>query len=176
MEFKKVVAARRSIRKFSCKEVEESVIEELLETTLKAPSSRNSHSTHLLVIRNRQIIDHLASMRDYGSGFIKKAPVFILIMGDTQATDLWQVNCSISATLMQLAATDLGLASCWVHVDGRPQLKSEPQGAMAEDMIRTLVQIPESFKVLCGIALGYSDFTPADLPEFDSAAHARVVL
>ncbi|MFI3280826.1 MAG: nitroreductase family protein [Rikenellaceae bacterium] len=176
MEFKEIVKKRRSIRKYSDKQVEQSTIDALLEVTLQAPSSRNSHSTHFMVIRNREIIEKMAQMRDYGSAFVKRAPIFILVMGDKEATDLWEVNCSISATMMQLSATDLGLSTCWVHVDGRPQLKEQPQGATAEEHLRSLVEIPANFGVLCGIAVGYSDFEPAALPEFDAAAHISTVL
>ncbi len=175
MEFKELLSTRRSIRKYSDKHVEQSVIDNLVAATLSAPSSRNSHSTHLLIVRNREIIERMSQMRDYGSAFIKGAPVVILVMGDTKATDLWQVNCSISATTMLMAATDLGLASCWVHVEGRPHLKDQPEGKSAEDIIRTLVEIPSTFGILCCVAIGYSDFTPANLPPFDAAAHVRVI-
>ncbi|MFI3285238.1 MAG: nitroreductase family protein [Rikenellaceae bacterium] len=175
MELKEILEKRRSIRKFSEKEVSRETIAALVEATFKAPSSRNSRSTHLIVIGNKQIIEQLSTMRDYGSSFIKGAPLFILIAGDRDATDLWEVNCSISATLLQLAATDLGLASCWVHVDARPQLKSEPQGATAEEHIRKYIDIPSNLSLLCGIAIGYSDFTPADLPQFDAATHLHMV-
>ncbi|MFI3316603.1 MAG: nitroreductase family protein [Rikenellaceae bacterium] len=171
MEFKEILDKRRSIRKYSPKEVSQHVLEQLIEATLKVPSSRNSHSTHLAVVRNADTIARLAQMRDYGSAFVKNAPLFILVMGDRSATDLWQVNCAISATTMQLAATDLGLSSCWVHIEGRPQLKDEPEGAMAEDLVRELVDIPDNFGILCGVAVGYSDFQPAPLPEFDAAQH-----
>ncbi len=175
MEFNDILSMRRSVRKFNDKEVPSQVIDRLLDATLKAPSSRNSRSTNLMVIRDRECIASIANMRDYGSAFVKGAPVFILVMGDKSATDLWEVNCSISATILQLAATNEGLSSCWVHVDGRPQKKDDPDGAQAIDHIRELVDIPADFGVLCGIALGYSDFTPAPLPEFDKSSKIRVL-
>ncbi len=174
MEFKEVASTRRSVRKYSTRAVESSVIDQLLETTLKAPSSRNSHSTHFIVIRNAEKIKRIAQMRDYGSAFVKDAPIFILVLGDKSATDLWEVNCAISATVMQLTATDLGLSSCWVHIEGRAQLKDNPQGAMAEEVVRAQVDIPDTYGILCGIALGYSDFQPAPLPEFDAASHVKI--
>ncbi len=175
MDFKTVVSTRRSVRKYSDTPVDQSVIDELIATTLQAPSSRNSHSTHFTVVRNAEIINSISDMRDYGSSFIKNAPVVILISGDKDATDLWSVNCSISATLMLLTATSLGLASCWVHVDGRAHRKDDPNGTTAEDIVRSLVEIPQSHGILCAIALGYSDFTPAALPEFDGAMHVRII-
>ncbi|MFR9504073.1 MAG: nitroreductase family protein [Rikenellaceae bacterium] len=175
MELKDILSSRRSVRKFNDTIVEQSTIDELVAATLTAPSSRNSHSTHLMVIRDRAIIEQMATMRDYGSAFIKGAPIFILVMGDREATDLWEVNCSISASYMQIAATDLGLSSCWVHIDGRPHLKDDPAGLSAEDVVRGLVEIPSTYGVLCGIALGYSDFHPAALPPFDALSRVTVI-
>lgn len=175
MELKEILTSRRSIRKFNDKEVSTETIESLLNAALQAPSSRNSRSTHFVVLRNSETITKIASMRDYGSAFIKGAPIFILVAGDSATTDLWEVNCSISATILQLAATDMGLASCWVHINGRPQLKSEPDGATAEEHVRSLVTLPENLSLLCGIAIGYSDFCPAPLPEFDGASRVTIL-
>ncbi len=167
MELKDILNKRRSVRKFSDREVEPEVVEQLIEATLKAPSSRNSRSTHLTVISNRETIEHIASMRDYGSSFVKGAPLVILVAGDREATDLWEVNCSISATLLQLTATDLGLASCWVHIHGRAHRQAEPNAVSAEQVVRERVDLPEQQSILCAVAIGYSDFTPAPLPPFD---------
>ncbi len=170
MEFKEVVSKRRSVRKFSPRAVEREVIESILESALSAPSSRNSHSTSFVVVTRPEILERIALMRDYGSAFVKNAPAAILILGDRTKTDLAEVNCSISATTLQLAITDAGLSSCWVHVAGRPQKQAEPEGAQAIEVVRELLPIPEECDVLCAIAFGYSDFEPSPLPEFDRAA------
>ncbi len=175
MNLQEILQKRRSIRKFADQKVEQELVDKLLEATLTAPSSRNSRSTHLIVISCAEKIERIASMRDYGSAFVAGAPLFILVAGDKTATDLWQVNCSISATILQLAATDLGLASCWVHVEGRAHRKDEPEGINAEEYLRTIVDLPEEFGVLCGVAVGHSDFQPAPLPSFDAASHVREI-
>ena len=76
-------------------------------------------------------------------------------------------NAAITATILQLACVDAGLASCWVHVDGRPRRREEPAGEQALDYLRTLLPLPEGCGVLCVVAAGYSDFEPAPLPAFD---------
>ena len=165
MEFKELMAKRRSIRKYSPRRVPEEVIQRMLKVALSAPSSRNSRSTRFLVVDDPTLIARMAEMRDYGSSFMASAPLAIVVMGDTTTTDLWQVNCAISATVLQQAAVDEGLASCWVHIAGRPRLKSEPEGAQAEDFLREFLPIPAECKALCAMAIGYSDFEPKPLPE-----------
>ncbi len=170
MEFKSVVENRRSVRKFSDAPVSEAVLRSIIDVALDAPSSRNSRSTSYMIVTRPDHLEQIARMRDYGSSFVKNAPAAILILCDRTATDLWEVNGAISATTLQLAITDAGMSSCWVHVDGRPQLKDEPNGAQAEELLREFLPIPEEMTVLCAITVGYSDFEPAALPDFDRAS------
>ncbi|MFI3247617.1 MAG: nitroreductase family protein [Rikenellaceae bacterium] len=175
MEFKDIVATRRSIRKFSDRKVEQDILKSVVDAAISAPSSRNCHSTSFLVVTRPELLKKIATMRDYGSAFVKNAPAAILVMGDRTKTDLVQVNSSISATTLLMAATDAGLSACWVHVEGRPQLKDEPNGAQAIDLLREILPIPEECDVLCAIAIGYSDFEPAPLPEFDRSDMIKFV-
>uniref|UniRef100_UPI0040559D88 nitroreductase family protein n=1 Tax=Alistipes sp. TaxID=1872444 RepID=UPI0040559D88 len=167
MEFKELIRKRRSVRKFSERKVERSTIQEvLMEVARFAPSSRNSHSTRFMVVDNPTLLERISEMRDYGSGLIKRAPMAILVMGDQTKTDLWQVNCSISTTMLLQALVDAGLKGCWVHVEGRPVKQAEPDGMKAEEYLRQLLPIPEEWGILCVVACGYSDFEPAPLPEW----------
>ncbi len=175
MEFKSVVKSRRSVRKFSNQEVEESVLREIIDVAMDAPSSRNSRSTSFMVVRRREHLERIAQMRDYGSAFVSGAAAAIVVVCDCSATDLWEVNGAISATVLQLAITDAALSSCWVHVAGRPQLKADPEGAQAEEVLREFLPIPEGSVVLCCVALGYSDFAPASLPEFDRESKIQFI-
>ena len=167
MELKDILEKRRSTRKFSDRKVEREKLQNIVEKTLQAPSSRNSRSTRLWVVEQPELLAHIANMRDYGSAFVKNAPAAILVMGDKSATDLWIDNCAISATILQLAVVDEGLASCWVHVNDRPCLKDEPEGAKADDYLRELLDLPSRYGILCAVALGYSDFEPKPLPPYE---------
>ena len=166
MEWNRLLAQRRSIRKFKAEPVREEVIERLLAAALTEPSSHNSRSTRLLVVDDAALIGRMAEMRDSGSAFMAGAPLAIVVLGDTAKTDLWQVNGAIAATMLQLEAVAQGMASCWVQIAGRPRVKSAPEGEQAADYLRTFLPIPEGCEPLCA-ALGYSDFQPAPLPPSD---------
>jgi len=168
MEFKDLIHKRRSVRRFSPTTPSREVLLDIVRDTLTAPSSRNTHSTRFMIVDDRTTLDKMAEMRDYGSGFMTDATAAIVVMGDTTKTDLWRENCAISATMLQLAIVDHGLASCWVHVGGRPRLKEQPEGEQAEEYLRTFLDIPAECEVECVIALGYSDYEPKPLPEWDS--------
>ena len=170
MEFKELMAARRSVRRFSDRAVPREVVDRILAEALTAPSSRNSRSTRFLVVDRHDLIARMAGMRDYGSAFMEGAPLAVVVLGDTAASDLWRVNAAISATVLQLACVDEGLASCWVHVNGRLRRKDAPDGERAADYLRTFLPVPDGCEPLCAIALGYSDFSPAPLPPADDEA------
>ena len=167
MELKTILEKRRSVRKFLDRNVEKEKLQRIADMALTAPSSRNSRSTRLMIVDKKEHLEHIATMRDYGAAFVKNAAAAILVMGDKEKSDLWLANCVITATILQLAVVDEGLASCWVHVNDRPCLKDEPEGKKAEEHLREKFPIPENYGILCAIALGYSDFEPAPLPAYE---------
>lgn len=175
MEFKEIIARRRSIRKFEPRPVPREAVDRVLAAALAAPSSRNSRSSHFSVVDDPDLIVRMAGMRDYGAAFLKVAPVAVVVSGDTSATDLWRENCAIAATFLQLACVDEGLASCWVHVDGRPRLKDAPEGESAADYLRGFLPLPEGCAPFCVVALGYSDFVPAPLPPADDEKRVQYI-
>ena len=167
MEFKELIKKRRSIRKFSERAVPREIVDRILHETLSAPSARNTRTTRLVVVDDPALVARMADMRDYGSAFMKGAPLAIVVLGDTTKSDLWRENAAISATILQLACVDEGLASCWVHIDGRQRRKDEPGGETAAGYLRSFLPIPADCQPLCAVPPGLSDFTPAPLPRSD---------
>ncbi len=167
MDFKQLIATRRSIRKFTDRAIAQEVIDRILAPALAAPSARNTRSSRFVVVNDPELLTRMAEARDYGSAFLKGAPLAIVVVGDTTKSDLWRENGAIAATLLQLACVNEGLGSCWVHIDGRPRRKDAPEGESAADYLRTLLPIPDGCAPLCVIACGYSEFHPAALPAAD---------
>ena len=148
MEFFELVERRHSVRSFTGEPVEQAAITRILKAALSAPSAKNTRSSSFMVVEEPELIGRIARMRDYGSAFVEKAPLVILVMGDQLRSDLWEVNAAISATYVQLAAQALELGSCWVHVAGRPQRREEPGGPAAEDYLRSFLPVPEGRRIL----------------------------
>lgn len=143
MEFFELVERRHSVRSFTGEPVEQAAITRILKAALSAPSAKNTRSSSFMVVEEPELIGRIARMRDYGSAFVEKAPLVILVMGDQLRSDLWEVNAAISATYVQLAAQALELGSCWVHVAGRPRRREEPGGPAAEDYLRSFLPVPD---------------------------------
>ena len=173
MEFKEIISRRRSTRKFLATTVEREKLQRILDAALVAPTSRNTRSTRFFVVQDKATLERMSQMRDYGSAFMKDAAAAIVVAGDRQTTDLWIDNCAIAATTIQLAVVDEGLASCWVHVNDRPCLKDEPEGAKADDYLRSPLGIPAHYGILCAVALGYSDYEPKPLPPYEGEERVK---
>ena len=157
MDFLDVIEKRRSVRKYSDRPVEKEVLDAVVRVAQTAPSSRNSKSSAFMIVEDKDTLEALSQMRDYGSALKKGAAAAIVIMGDESKTDLWVDNCAISATFVQLAVTAMDLVSCWVHINGRPCVRLEPDGAKAEDYVRELLGIKEGLRPYCAIAIGYPE-------------------
>lgn len=157
MTFRELAIQRRSTRKFEDRRVPKDIIDRILGITLTAPSSRNSRTTRIAVTEDKRMLETIAGMRTYGSAFVKDVPLAFFIMADEAESDLWRENCAISATMLQLAAEEEGLASCWVHVHGRLSDHDNPDSITAQEYLHN--EIPElaPYGILCVVAVGYPE-------------------
>jgi hypothetical protein len=127
----------------------------IVKVAQTAPSSRNCKSSAFMIVEDKDTLVALSQMRDSGAALLSGAQAAIVVMGDETKTDLWVDNCAISSTFVQLAVTAMDLVSCWVHCNGRPRLKSEPDGEKAEDYVTELLGIKDGLRPYCVIAIGY---------------------
>ena len=155
MDFFEVIAKRHSVRKYADRPVGRELLDRMVSAAETAPSSKNTRSSAFMIIEDRDTIAAISEMRDRGSAFVKDAPAAIVVLGDESRTDLWVDNCAISATFLQLAATALGLGSCWVHVNGRPRVSSDPDAGNAEDYLKNFLGVRDGMRILCVVAVGY---------------------
>ena len=162
MDFLEVIEKRHSVRKYSDRLVEKELLDAIVKVAQTAPSSRNSKSSAFMIIEDRDTLDALSQMRDYGASPLKSAQAAIIVMGDESKTDLWVDNCAISATFIQLAVTAMDLVSCWIHINGRLCLKDEPDGRKSDDYVRELLGIREGLRPYCAVAIGYPEEVPAE--------------
>ena len=168
MEFKEVVRKRRSTRRYTGKPVEIEKLRSAMETALRAPSSKNTRSTRLMAVTNLSKVRALGRLRDWGSSLLEEAGAAIVVMGDEAASPMWQTNAAIMATVLQLALVDEGLASCWVHVGDYRTLQDDPESQRSENYVKeVLPEIPAEYRILCVISIGYADYTPKPLPEYE---------
>jgi nitroreductase len=145
LKFEEVIEKRRSIRKFKDTQVPREKIIKILEAARIAPSACHRQSWHFIVVEEKETIKKLAK-RDWAA----TAPVMIVGLADQERSPKWCSNdLGIALEHIVLSATNLGLGTCWMGQTGR------------EEMIMSLLDIPDNFKVVAVIPLGLPDETPA---------------
>jgi len=142
---------RRSVRRFEQRPVEEDKVNILIEAVLRSPSSRSLNPWEFVVVRDREMLSRLAQAKPHGASFVKNAPLAFVICADPAKCDVWVEDCSIAAILLHLAATDLGLGSCWVQI----RLREHADGRMAQEYVADLLGLPEGKVVEAIVVIGY---------------------
>lgn len=149
--FFELLISRRSIRKYLPKTIEHDKIEQITKAALMSPSSKRSTPWEFIVIENKDTLKNLSECRPHSSQFLANSPLGIVVIADTNKSNIWMEDASIAAIIMQLQAQELGLGSCWIQVYNRER----DEKTTAEAYIRQLLEIPTHYAVLCIISIGY---------------------
>lgn len=142
---------RRSIRRYLDKPVEQEKIDLLIEAMLRSPSSRGVNPWEFVAVTDKQILSDLSTAKPHGASFIKNAPLAIVVCADSSKSDVWVEDCSIAALIIHLAATDLGLGSCWVQL----RMREYDDKTTSEQYVRKLLGLSDKLAVEAVIAIGY---------------------
>jgi len=156
---------RRSIRQFTRQPVEADKIDALIEAAVRTPTSRDRKPWAFVVVTEAELLGRLGKAKAHGSAFLAEAPLAIVVTANPTVSDVWTEDCSIAAMVIQLAAEELGLGSCWVQIRLRPHDAKRS----AEQYLKELLGLPDSHVVQCIIGIGYPAETKAghakqDLP------------
>ena len=134
---------RRSIRKFTSQAVEPGKLDALIEAALRTPTSRGRNPWEFIVVTESRLLKQLESAKQSGSAFLGDAPLAIVVAADPAKSDVWSEDCSIAAMVIQLAAVELGLGSCWAQIRLRPHNES----CSAGEFVKQLLGLPVSHEV-----------------------------
>lgn len=154
MNFFELAINRYSSRKYKDTPVEEEKLIKVLEAARIAPSAVNKQPWHIIVVRDAENRKNLC--KTYKRDWLKQAPVILVMCGDHSVA--WKrsvdnkyhtdIDVSIATDHITLAATELGLATCWVcNFDVKK--------------CAGLFGLPEHIEPIALIPLGY----PADEPD-----------
>jgi nitroreductase len=155
-----LLRSRRSIRKFQDRPVEPEKVEMLVEAALRSPSSRGFNPWEFVVVDDPEIIARLSRAKPHGASFLAGAPMAIAVCAHPDRSDVWVEDVSIAAIIIHLAATDLGLGSCWIQLRKRDHDAKTTAGDYAAD----LLGLPSEMEVSSIIAIGYAAQQPAPHP------------
>jgi len=159
MNIFEVIANRRSIRKYLNKPVSDHDLGHVLEAARLAPSARNLQDWRFVVVQDQKTRDKLMTAAN-NQKFVAEASVviaccsveseYVMRCGQPAAP----IDVSIAIDHMTLAATALGLGTCWI-------------GSFYPDQVRKILDIPADIVIVELLTLGHPDEAPAAKPRED---------
>lgn len=189
MEVLEAIAARRSIRRYSSREVPDDLLRKVLEAGRLAPSASNLQTWKFKVVKD-PVTRRAMREAAYNQRFVEEAPVVIVACADLPALGerskrtlellragavkpsagmiLWYlrkkgdaegergflhavINVTIAVENMVLAATSLGLGTCWVR-------------AFEEAKVAEILALPPEYPPLFLLPMGFPAEDPPPRP------------
>lgn len=155
MDFQAVIEGRRSVRYFKDLEVSREALETILRTANQAPSAGNLQAYEIVVVQDAgQRLD--LSNWALGQRSVAEAPVVLVFCGCPERSapkygsrsELYAVqDATIACAHAQLAASALGLATCWI-------------GAFQVPEVSRIVRAPEGTEPVAMLVVGHGDENP----------------
>ena len=147
-----LLRTRRSIRKYTEQPIETEKQEILKEAILRTPTSKNSNANEFIFIDDRKIIQKLAQCKPHGAAPLQTAQLAVVVLVDESKTVAWVEDSAIASFTAHITAHSLGLASCWIQIRGREYSEEKT----SEEFVREVLGIPDEFRVLSVVAIGYA--------------------
>jgi nitroreductase len=142
-----VVLSRRSIRCYKEKDIPIEILDKILEAGRQAPSAGNRQPWHFIVLKDYETKKKLS--KGLWNKFVKDTPVTIVGCASVKGImKKWSiVDTTIALQNMVVAAWAMGVGSCWI-------------GDFKEEQVKRLLDIPNGWKVVSLLTLGYPDEQP----------------
>ena len=153
MNTQEAILKRRSIRKYTDREISEEDIHDILEAAMSGPSAVNARDWCFIVINDKEELRKWAANSGRASKIMEQSALSILICADTEksfsrAPEYWVINGAIAGQNMILSATDKGIGSVWLGI--WPQMDKV-------EMQKEYFHLPDSIIPHSIICFGYPD-------------------
>jgi nitroreductase len=160
MNVLEAIYARQSVRAYQDRSLEPEQLEAILAAANQSPSAGNVQAYEIVLLRDHGQISALAG-HTFSQAFIAQAPVVLVFCADPARSGAKygaageQLFCIQDATIAtayaQLAATALGLATCWI-------------GAFEEPRVADFLGLRAGLRPVAILPIGWPAETPSRLP------------
>ena len=159
---------RRSVRKYTDRQVPDELLDKVLETGLFAPTGMNTQNIYMVAVRDKETRDQMmrlnaAVMGRDGDPFYG-APCVIVVLGDADGYPVVENGSLVLGNLMN-AAHAVGLGSCWIH-RAKQTFETEEGKALLRKW-----GLPEKLVGIGNCILGF----PEEVPEARPRREGRIV-
>jgi nitroreductase len=162
------IEGRRSVRQYTDKPVERGALERLLQAAVRAPNAMNGQPWAFGIIEGKETLRQLSEkakavmltmvgqfpqgdryksmLENPDYNIFYGAPALVVIYARPGRSPMPQVDCTLAAQNLMLAAWDAGLGSCWIGFGG-PLLNSAEA--------KRDLGVPEDYEAVAPIIVGY---------------------
>lgn len=145
------IMERRTIRKFTQREIPREDLIKLVDCARVAAYGANAQPLKFAVVTDKKMLDDIFPSTKWAAYLTDGAPkenerptAYIAVLGDKsiKQNGAFEVEAGAAVTTMMLEAVEMGLASCWL-------------GAIQRDNIKRVLELDENLDVAYLLALGY---------------------
>jgi len=142
MENLELLKFRRSIRLFRDKQISRADLEKLIDAARFAPTAKNVQPWEFVVVTDKHKLKDLSELGENAKLMAQAAAGIAVFCVDTKY--YLEDGCAATCNIL-LAATALGIGSCWIAGDKKPY----------SEQVNTLLNASSGMKLISLIALGY---------------------
>lgn len=160
----KAMIERRSVRKYKPDMLPQNVIDEIINAGLYAASGMGKQDVIIVAVTNKEVRDKLAKINAKIGGWEENfdpfygAPVVLIVLADKNwFTGVYDGSLVIGN--LMLAASSLGIGSCWIH-----RAKEEFELPEYKELLKSL-NIEGEWEGIGHCILGYSDAPVVNPPK-----------
>lgn len=153
MRIEEILAMELGDRQFCRTEIQADDVEQVLRAALIATYGKDGNTVELYPVEDPHLLERLADARDHGAECIAQAPMAVALVADRFYDGAWVENCSAVVWAMCAQAAERQLAYRSVQIRGY-QLTD---GTMSDEVVRGILDIPESKTVYAVVAIGTAD-------------------
>ncbi|MBN1176382.1 MAG: nitroreductase family protein [Dehalococcoidales bacterium] len=171
----KVINSRRSVRKYKTTPIADAEIKTIAEAAIYAPSAMNQQKWHFTVVRSPEMIAKMnnairENLLNSGVEFLAEraknpdfdvfhgAPALIMVTAEEDAR-FTEIDCGAAAENIALAAESLNIGSCFIGM-AEFLFASDDASKIKQEM-----GIPENYRHIITVVLGYKDVEPPVPPK-----------
>ncbi len=157
----KIIDIRRSIRKFSDKQVEDEKILKLLKAGMQAPSAMNQQPWEFVVVKDEQVKNNLATISQYANPIALCSVAIVLVINNKNILSKGKQDQDMGACAQNilLEVVEQGLGAVWIGV--KPDV--ERMSIISNELL-----LPEEVEPFAILAVGYSDSENVFVDRFDA--------
>jgi nitroreductase len=142
METIEAIKKRRSIREYQDRLIPKEALEQIIDAARFAATARDIQPWEFVVITDKEVLKKIAAFAENGR-FLAGAQACIAVF--CSETKYYLEDGCAATENMLIAATDLGIGSCWVAGDKKPYCAQ----------VNQLLKAPEGLRLVSLISLGY---------------------